>query len=340
MKSPITVVIPAYNAASTIERAIRSVLDQNAHLPEVIVVNDGSVDETLSVVEEISATYGGLIRVINQENAGPVLARQTGFRAAQGDYLLSVDADDFLLPGTIDRLEILIRNAAYPDLLLFHGRREGSKRTMSDYKVPENELLSDASRSALLDLFVDTTSINNLVLKLFHRRIFNPKQDYSFAKSFRHGEDALQVLPLLNKARSVFVSSEVFYVYCANPSSVTSVGDIKYLNDSKIFRRELLSSGSTWGLENFDARVSAKLLRSVFSISKRLSKSDALDESVLSRIRHDNDVRECLLSYSQSHLSLRQRIFARLLSTKRYRVILLGFQAENKARQLANIVKL
>jgi len=90
----VSVVIPAYNAAAYVAQAVDSVLAQDYPQVEVIVVNDGSKDDTLDVLRG----YGDRIRVIDQANAGPPRARNAGLAAVQGEFVAFLDADDIWLP--------------------------------------------------------------------------------------------------------------------------------------------------------------------------------------------------------------------------------------------------
>ncbi|MEM6534011.1 MAG: glycosyltransferase family 2 protein [Pseudomonadota bacterium] len=105
----IAVIIPAFNSESTIERAARSVLSQN--LPdalslELIVVDDGSTDRTVDVVEKLMTKHQGRLRLICQpENAGPSAARNAALHATDAAWFTPLDSDDFMGP---DRLSHLI----------------------------------------------------------------------------------------------------------------------------------------------------------------------------------------------------------------------------------------
>jgi glycosyltransferase involved in cell wall biosynthesis len=93
----VSVVIPAYNAAWCVRKAIDSVLAQDFHDFEVIVVDDGSTDRTAAVL----AAYGDTIRVVSQRNGGLSSARNAGIRAARGELVAFLDADDWWLPGKL-----------------------------------------------------------------------------------------------------------------------------------------------------------------------------------------------------------------------------------------------
>lgn len=102
----VSVVIPAYNAAWCVRKAIDSVLAQDFRDFELIVIDDGSTDDTAAVLSE----YGNAIRVVHQINGGLSNARNTGIRESRGEFVAFLDADDWWLPGKLGRQVELMRN--------------------------------------------------------------------------------------------------------------------------------------------------------------------------------------------------------------------------------------
>lgn len=94
----ISIVIPCFNHGNTLTRCINSVLEQDSSPYEVIVVDDGSTDQTRA----IAASLGDKIRYVFQTNQGLSSARNAGLLAAKGDWILFLDADDALGPGTLN----------------------------------------------------------------------------------------------------------------------------------------------------------------------------------------------------------------------------------------------
>lgn len=110
-RSNTSVIIPLFNKARTIERAIASVYEQEVSPREVIVVDDGSTDESLEVVQGIQQriTQEPPLYVITQENRGPGAARNTGARIARGARLAFLDADDEWMPTFLAATDKLFR---------------------------------------------------------------------------------------------------------------------------------------------------------------------------------------------------------------------------------------
>ena len=97
---PISVIIPVFNGEQTIEETINSILDQTFQDIEIIIINDGSTDATLEIVENISDSR---IKIFSYPNAGLSASRNRGIDRAKGEYISFIDADDLWTP---DKLEL------------------------------------------------------------------------------------------------------------------------------------------------------------------------------------------------------------------------------------------
>lgn len=110
-----SVIIPVYNGAKFIDNAIAGVFSQSVSDWEIIVVNDGSTDETASVLKKYEGNEKVII--INQENGGVSVARNTGFKASKGEYIAFLDADDVWHNNHLEVMSDLI--SKYPDAGLY-----------------------------------------------------------------------------------------------------------------------------------------------------------------------------------------------------------------------------
>jgi glycosyltransferase involved in cell wall biosynthesis len=116
MNPLVSVLMPAYNAAPFVADAIRSVLAQTWPRVEAIVVNDGSRDDTGAVARSVADPR---VRVIDQENRGQSAAENAAYRAAQGEYIVFLDADDLISPDKVATQLRRLRDAA-PGAVAFH----------------------------------------------------------------------------------------------------------------------------------------------------------------------------------------------------------------------------
>lgn len=114
----ISVVIPLYNKEKTIEQSLRSVLQQKGCDFEVVVVNDGSTDNS---VEQVKKIDDARIRFISKENGGPGSARNLGAEKAQGEWIVFLDADDELLPNALRIFANAIQSR--PDVDIFDAKK-------------------------------------------------------------------------------------------------------------------------------------------------------------------------------------------------------------------------
>lgn len=99
----VSTIIPVYNRAVMLREAVASVLTQTWRPIEIIIVDDGSSDETVHVAEDMQSQHPEIMHVIRQKNSGPGVARQAGLEVAQGEFIQFLDSDDLLLPNKFER---------------------------------------------------------------------------------------------------------------------------------------------------------------------------------------------------------------------------------------------
>jgi glycosyltransferase involved in cell wall biosynthesis len=133
----VSVVIPCYNQAHFLSEAIESTLSQSYESFEIIVVDDGSTDNT----SEVASRYPQQVRLIRQENRGLSGARNTGLAESEGEYVVFLDADDRLLPGA---LEVGVRELeAHPECAFVYGHVKLIATDGSLLKIPRQPYVED-----------------------------------------------------------------------------------------------------------------------------------------------------------------------------------------------------
>ena len=133
MKPKVSIIIPLYNQKKYIGEAIKSVLDQTYSNIEIIVVNDGSTDDPFPVIQKFIKR----IRLINQKNYGLAEARNTGIKAAEGEYIQFLDADDLLQKNKLSRqIEFSLKQNADITYCEVDWLFDDSKMNFIDPSVP------------------------------------------------------------------------------------------------------------------------------------------------------------------------------------------------------------
>lgn len=116
----VSIIIPTYNCAKYILEAINSVLNQTYQNLEIIIINDGSTDNTQELVQSYINNFNEKIKYIYQENNGHAVARNVGILNSNGEYIAFLDADDIWLPNRLEEGVKILDNC--PDIALVHAR--------------------------------------------------------------------------------------------------------------------------------------------------------------------------------------------------------------------------
>jgi glycosyltransferase involved in cell wall biosynthesis len=226
MSPRFSVVIPAFNAAATLARAIESVLVQSWPAHEIIVVDDGSTDATA----EVARQFGNAVRLIQQPNSGVSVARNAGASAATGDWLAFLDADDWYAPERIQlhaewiaedaTLDFLTGDYVYQDdtgkLLGTSMAQHDSGRAMLSKAAGQVRVIMDRPQEIqayIADHFGDTHTLS------VPRATFIELGGYP--TGFKVCEDVHFLTRLVAKSRRIGVVCKSLGVYVIHGSSAT-----------------------------------------------------------------------------------------------------------------------
>jgi glycosyltransferase involved in cell wall biosynthesis len=153
----VSVVIPAYNAAATLGETLRSVRAQTHQNLEIIVVDDGSTDETLSVYES-QAAIDNRLRLISQRNSGVAFARNAGWQSARSGLIAFVDADDLWAPSKIERQLEALQAGDEQMGLVYTWFAVLDETSRIRYKAIGRSIQGDVLKCALKENFVGHSS--------------------------------------------------------------------------------------------------------------------------------------------------------------------------------------
>lgn len=213
----ISIIVPVYNAAPFLEKCIKSLLAQSYTDYEIILINDGSTDDSLIICKKY-ASDNSQIRVFSQENKGVSAARNFGISQAKGKLISFVDADDWVEPKY---LKVLIqaqeKNNSDLTIGLIKAKTDSGWRWSPPF--PILELKPEKGFFAIDELVTTATNLQAFLLrpavypKLYKREILI-KHQIKFKPDLRLGEDSVFVWQYGLKCKTVAFLNE--YIYCSN----------------------------------------------------------------------------------------------------------------------------
>jgi hypothetical protein len=219
------VIMPAYNSGATIEASVRSILNQTVSNLVLIVVNDGSTDDTAAVLERLRAEDERLIPM-TVPNGGPAKARNFALAALPEDaeYIMFADSDDLL---ERDALEYALTKGQGADLVLMGFSIKNTDGSTASYFEPEQHL-DPSTLGENLGRLYKANLLNQVWAKLFSAE--RVKSGQIGFPDYRWGEDRLFIFDCLEHARSVAVLPECKYNYIMHPgqSLISSYYDKKF----------------------------------------------------------------------------------------------------------------
>ena len=256
----ISVIIPCYNIAQYIERAVLSVTAQTYKNLEIILVDDGSTDGTDEILDKISLSDDRIV-VIHKENGGVTSARFCGIEAATGEWIGFVDGDDYVEP---EMFEILISNAKKYGADISHCGYQMVFPSRVDLYYGTGRLADQDRETCLKDLlsgsFVEPGLCNKLYNNsLLHSLFHSGKMDFTV----KNNEDLLMNFYLFKEAKkSVFIDNCYYHYLVRKGSAATSIVNENKLSDTlKVFKIIKKETEGNEELQNImDRRIVAQLI--------------------------------------------------------------------------------
>lgn len=208
-----SIIIPVYNTSKYLNKCIKSAINQDYENIEIIIVNDGSTDDSLEIIKKYTKKYKNIV-LIDQKNKGLSEARNAGIKKATGDYFLLLDSDDFIEYNLISKLnEYTSKN---PDLIRFQLRTiDEDGNLISDYHEKAFELTNGSKGFELITSyrFVEVSTIY-----LYNTNYFK-KNKFKFKPGVSHEDFGL--IPLvIEKADSIISIDYVGYNYLQRNESI------------------------------------------------------------------------------------------------------------------------
>lgn len=245
----ITVIVPVYNAERYLAFCIESILNQTYREIEIILVDDGSKDESLRICKEY-AKKDNRITVIQSEHQGVVNTRKIGVKNSKGDYCIFVDSDDWIAEGLIETAVSLADNGDV-DIVNYNVKSvDGKKITEWRYTIPEGkyerQLLDNIYKKMMFDFEEGCPGIiQSLWTKLIRKNILWSSIE-AVDKRITMGEDAAVVYKALLIAKKIVITNEYLYFYRTNPDSMCLSKNLNIFSEIQFFQKYMNSVFSNY----------------------------------------------------------------------------------------------
>ena len=331
----ISIIVPVYNVEKYLEECIISLINQTYKNIEIIIVNDGSTDSSSELCEKL-ARYDNRINVVNKENAGLGLARNTGLEYVNGKYVTFIDSDDF---ADVDLIEKLYNGIVLSGADTCIG---GFKRVNDDGKILYEEVYKNItySENQVIDEFLirilgsspeKSDSIRMSVWNvLFSVEIIkNNKLEFCSERTYI-SEDLIFDINYYQKSKKVCIIDSNSYNYRVNNSSLT----MKYRSDKfekcKFMYNEVCSKIKTYSLRSeailrlqrqYFVNVRTCIAQENIKISK-LSYNDAIKN--IDMICNDKQLQTIIKEYPKNKIGIKQCIFLNLIKLKMSKILYLS----------------
>lgn len=250
----ISVIIPVYNVEKYLRRCIDSVLAQDYDNLEIILVNDGSTDESPNICDQYAIRYKN-IKVIHKKNGGLSDARNIGIDLASGKYIMFIDSDDFVSSKIISFLyaDIIAYSADISTCAFVLFEDEDNIRSI---RMVDNTRIICTSVEGLNEMLYQRLVTNSACCKLYDADLFN---NVRFPVGEKY-EDLATTYKLFMKAKKIIINSQIHYYYFKRPGSIMHVDFDESRMKGLLFAQVQLKA-----VQQYDSSLTAAAINRLFA---------------------------------------------------------------------------
>ena len=224
-KPLVSVIVPVFNGADTLEPSVESLLGQTLDGLEIVLINDGSTDRSGELIDQLAARHTQILAIHNDGNQGVHETRLNGLRAATAPWIGFLDADDFARPDMFEKL-LAAGETHNADIVVC-----GSLRVTGERKVIEPKLKFRNTTTVTDDIFRRFCEFRfgtgMLWNKLFRRDLIMPYANLHFPWRQNINEDLILNIACFKDAGTVHVMKDMLYEYVFRETSATSSGSVE-----------------------------------------------------------------------------------------------------------------
>lgn len=235
----ISVIIPVYNGEKHIEQSINNIMKQTYKNIEIIVINDGSSDNTFNILNMCQKKFKN-VKIINKSNTGVSDSRNIGIKEANGEYILFLDSDDYLEETAIEEIVTYINKDV--DLLIFGFKVIGDQKRKNDTQILQTFSNPVDNIILLKNIIATKNNIYGYIWRACYSSDLLKKYEIMFRKNIKISEDFLFLVQAIwNSEKTVIIPKE-YYIYNINECSMTTKYIPTLLNDMNTVNEEIYNN--------------------------------------------------------------------------------------------------
>ena len=302
----VSIIVPVYNSAEYIGRTLDSIINQDFNSFEVIVIDDGSTDDSLEIIEEKLSKSTVSHKIVHQENSGVSNARNKGIEESNGEYLVFVDSDDYITGNHLSELY----NGETDFSLIQFIKKDGNKSS-----TPHHISKRTMSCEDLIKMELNMQMPFNFWQLMYKASIID-ENNIRFNPDYVYGEDIEFALKALSFGREVSISNEVTYYYIQHEESAIKTSEYRRFEVVEIFENlaEFYESQGRSDLSNLI--VTSRIPKAIFGNMNYFFYNDYDFEEVLAKME-ELDLLTKLSKY-EGDSKFKYKIKAFLLNPKTY----------------------
>lgn len=217
--SRVSIIVPVYNAGIKLERCLESLVNQTEKDIEIIVINDGSTDDSEQIINKYVEKYSEYIKFYSKKNEGVAKTRNFGIEKATSNYIFFVDADDYIDTNTIKKLKPYMDDDV--DIIKFKLQRVNEQGEILE-KVDGPTFTKTSGQKAFDTLFSEDVLIDSPCVYIMKKKLFT-ENNFKFKGTYH--EDFGLIPLILLKAKSFVSLPEYLYYYVQADNSITRNND-------------------------------------------------------------------------------------------------------------------
>ena len=331
----VSIIVPVFNTGEYLSNTVNSILSQTYENIELILVNDGSTDNSLNICN--SFLYDKRVKVITQKNAGVSVARNKGIENATGDWIMFIDSDDYIENNMLySMIENMKNNKEKIDFIFCGFKKnffnsDNKNKEIINYFC-ENQIIAKRDLCINIELFLKKCLLQGPWAKLFNTNIIK-KNKIQFKNELSYGEDTLFVYNYLKYASNILCLKDTFYNYNVyNNSSLNLRFRRDKLKIHIMLNNNLENLIKDYNI-NYKKITNSMLITSYISYCGELCKSNYSKKEIYSCLKEINSYEEVVSAFKVAENSLQNRIIKICIFQMMYKQELMYFKLKEKIRK-------